>query len=148
MLSYYKGDIGSRTTLWTHDTASVRLLHSRRFSPISMIETAFIGVLTALHSATSSSYKVDFQGTFSEVAGRFFYIIFSNSIIATPSAYGGRYAGCCYSIVLCLVLYVYALWAFATPVAQQRPLFNQCSLPETRETLVKSCGPELVDQFR
>lgn len=29
---------------------------------------------------------------------------FLDSIIASPSAYGGRYGGCCYSIALCLVV--------------------------------------------
>ena len=31
---------------------------------------------------------------------------FLNLIIAAPSAYSGRFAGCCYSIVLCLVVYI------------------------------------------
>ena len=35
-----------------------------------------------------------------------FIFIFLNSIIATPSACGGRYAGCCCSKALYLVLYI------------------------------------------
>ena len=50
----------------------------------------------------------------------YIYIFFLNSIIATPSAYGSRYAGCCYSIVLCLALYIAG---FCHP---RRPLFYQC----------------------
>lgn len=44
-----------------------------------------------------------------ECASLLFYIHFFCWIIATPSAYWGRYAGFCYSLFLCLVLYIAGL---------------------------------------
>ena len=75
---------------------------------------------------------------------------FLDSIIATPSAYEGRYAGCSYFLVLCLVLYI-AGFCHASG-AVEAPFLSMwgglCSLAETCEMLVKSCGPELVNQSK
>ena len=51
-----------------------------------------------------------------------FFFFFLNSIIATPSAYRGRYAGCYYSIALLVVVYI--LGSCHASVAAEAPILS------------------------
>lgn len=61
----------------------------------------------------------------------------------------GRYADCCYLMVLCLELFIAG---FAHQRQNRRPfsvnIWGVFSLPKKYEILIKTYGPELVDQSK
>ncbi len=103
-------------------------------------------VWPAVHTRPDISYLVGVPSRYYANPGPIFFF-FSKSIIATPSACRGRYAGFYYFIALLLVLYI--IDKCRASITAQAPILSVsgfCPLPDTCGVLVNACGPKLVDQ--